>query len=131
MNNKALFLPTVKLQIQKRMSRLCFFSVNQLENNDTPGNKESALFCWHVTFDGICHSAKDLWNWIAMSMTFSGKKIVFWLFTIIEVESVNFDSNDIAQIISEICCGCSRRGIFNIKKRNCSSSKSRKAIQLD
>ena len=23
----------------------CFFSVNQLENNDTSGNKESAVYC--------------------------------------------------------------------------------------
>lgn len=60
-----------------KFKKECFFSVNQLENNDAPGNKESALFCWHVTFDGICHSAKDLWNWIAMSMTFSGKKLFF------------------------------------------------------
>ena len=32
------------------------FSVNQLENNDTSGNRESA------TFNGICHSRKDLLN---------------------------------------------------------------------
>ena len=47
------------------------FSVNQLENNDTPGNTESA------TFNGICHSRKDLLNWIILSMQFSREKYFF------------------------------------------------------
>ena len=36
--------------------------VNQLENNDTLGKNESAAYSCHITFDGNCHSTKDLLN---------------------------------------------------------------------
>ena len=36
-----------------------FYSVNQLKNNDTSGNKESAAYCQFITFNGTCHNSKD------------------------------------------------------------------------
>ena len=42
-----------------------------MEDNHTSGNKESEVYCQYITFSGICHSANDLLNWIALSMQFS------------------------------------------------------------
>ena len=53
--------------VQEKKSRgIGVFSVFQLESNDTSGNKVSAVY-YLLTFNGFCHSKKDLLNWIALS----------------------------------------------------------------
>ena len=64
---------SVGIDSRKNSKDIDVFSVNQLDNNDKSGNKESAVcylcaICWHITFNGICLSTKDLLNWIALSI---------------------------------------------------------------
>ena len=53
------------------------FSVNDLEYNETSGNKKSAAYCllrW--TFNGVCHNTEDLLNSIALSLIFTRELVL-------------------------------------------------------
>ena len=51
---------TVSAWIPEKNPRiLMFFSVSKLKDRDTLGNKDSAVHCWCITFNVICHSIKD------------------------------------------------------------------------
>ena len=66
-NINALFLLTIKFCIYKFLKKsrgIDIFSVNQMENNDTFGNKESAVYrmLTVITLDDISQITKDLLN---------------------------------------------------------------------
>ena len=67
LNINALFLLTIKFCIYKFLKKsrgIDIFSVNQMENNDTFGNKESAVYrmLTVITLDDISQITKDLLN---------------------------------------------------------------------
>ena len=74
----------VYINSRKNSGVIDIFSVNQLENNGPSGSEESAIYCEHITFDGICHNTDDLLDWIAL------REIIFWLFKILQIEPVDF-----------------------------------------